>query len=673
MAGSGGRHARPDEPDEVDASVDASGITPPTQPLPVVRREGPETRHVRAVAKRVPSALPALGRDDVSGMPASVRAAIDRRRRAREMAAGNPPMGQPAPTSPPAPMGQPAPTDPPSSGPSPSPAQPPATAPSAGPAPSSSPAPPPPSSPPSPAPPPSTAPSPSPAPPPATTPPAGPPPATTQPAGPPPATASLTVPRQRPEPAIEQTGGSTAPAAPQPAEATVPDSAPADVELVPVGSRTRAIPPMPSPRPDAPPAPAPAPASPASAPPEATQPEAARATTWDAPTGHLTPYAAGGPATPPPAPPADHSPAADAQPDPESRASEAPVPESPVPESPVIENRPPYALPDAQTDEWVSVPAPHPPSAPLVVPSRPRGLSPSDGLDSPSDEWEATGPAESAVGRPAVPSYPPTGPGQPGQPAPIGQPAPAGQPAAAGQTTATALMTAVAPRDTADTTPLPMVSDEYRGRRRARHRAGRLNPRLVAVLGVLVVLSAAVAVPFLVAEPTMAPFDAASVPASASPTSAASPTTPAAPVTPEAGIPVIVAPPPWSVTLQAESVPNNALGGGATKRGDVVDLLGSWPPRRQSGWLEFRGITVPEAGAQYLVRVFYRYETYCVCNTRRLDVWVNGTRVQSWSFTDPGPGYREVTVTLGAGENTIRLTHGSSASPAIDRIEIART
>jgi hypothetical protein len=71
----------------------------PTQALPlVVRLEGlasaapatpePPAPAVRAVARRVPSALPAIGRDEISDVPASARATADRRRRAREAAAG---------------------------------------------------------------------------------------------------------------------------------------------------------------------------------------------------------------------------------------------------------------------------------------------------------------------------------------------------------------------------------------------------------------------------------------------------------------------------------------------------------------------------------------------------------------------------------------------------------
>ncbi len=54
-----------------------------TQALPLVRRDGTgEPPSVRAVARRVPSALPALGRDEIIDAPHSARITADRRRRA---------------------------------------------------------------------------------------------------------------------------------------------------------------------------------------------------------------------------------------------------------------------------------------------------------------------------------------------------------------------------------------------------------------------------------------------------------------------------------------------------------------------------------------------------------------------------------------------------------------
>jgi len=506
------------------------------------------------------------------------------------------------------------------------------------------------------------------------------------------------VPRPRPEPAIEQTGGSTG----SPADAG-PASAPADVELVPLGTRVRTIPPAP----------------PADEPPAGAEVETAEPGTWSEPetwpesTAWSAPEAWGEPKV---------------EPEPEA----APV---------VRENRPPYVLPDAQTDEWVSVPAP--PSPPLVVPARPPELSPSDEWEPSSGTWDgptavtesltAAGPAASdpqpgalgpSAGQPAVMGQPVIGPppatghlaaGQPaagqlasGQPALAAPPTPTGPtptgpsptgptpagpppnvqpptgPAPSGQPAVTAPAApppapAAKPADTGDTAPLPPVTDEYRGRRRAtRHRARRVSPRWVVVAGVVVVLLAAVTVPFLVPDPAVTPADYESGPPSpsVSATSAAQPSA-SEPPTPQAGLPVIVAPSvsptpePWTLTLEAESVANNALGGGAVKRGGVVDFIGDWRNRGQDGWLEFRGITVPDPG-QYRLRVFHRYEAYCGCQPRRLEVWVNGTLVTTWTFTEAEPGVREVPVTLGAGGNTIRLTHPRSASPAIDRIEITR-
>jgi hypothetical protein len=381
--------------------------------------------------------------------------------------------------------------------------------------------------------------------------------------------------------------------------------------------------------------------------------------------------------------------AEDPRPEPEERApvtgapaAGAPVAGAPEDDEPVIENRPPYVLPDAQTDEWVSVPAPQPANAPLVVPSRPPELPPSDTWESPSDQWETPTAALAPAGWPAALAYQPS---EPGQASATGQSPSTGQPAAVGT------------REPADTTPLPPVTDEYRGRRRARHRARRPTPRWLVVVGVLVVLLLAVAVPFLVADPAANESEPGATPEGTPSATAMSPGTGTPDsATSQPGAPVIVAPTatptpsptptptlsatsatptpteaePWTLTLEAESVPDGWVIGGAVKVGGVVDFLGDWR-RRPNGWLEFRGITVPEAG-QYRLRVFHRYEAYRGCQPRRLGVWVNGTHVTTWEFTEPDPGVREITVTLGAGENTIRLGHPQSVSPAVDRIEITR-
>ena len=63
-----------------------------TQALPMVRHEGTgESPSVRAVARRVPSALPALGRDEITDAPLSARTTADRRRRAVADARGDAP------------------------------------------------------------------------------------------------------------------------------------------------------------------------------------------------------------------------------------------------------------------------------------------------------------------------------------------------------------------------------------------------------------------------------------------------------------------------------------------------------------------------------------------------------------------------------------------------------
>ena len=93
----GGRHARRDVPEDLGpgestpaagtSGSSTSGPSPdaiPTQALPVFRREASgETARVRAVAPRVASALPAIGGDEIRDAPASARATIERRRRAR--------------------------------------------------------------------------------------------------------------------------------------------------------------------------------------------------------------------------------------------------------------------------------------------------------------------------------------------------------------------------------------------------------------------------------------------------------------------------------------------------------------------------------------------------------------------------------------------------------------
>ena len=91
-----------DEDEAAFAAPDPAATVSTTQPLPMVRHEGllPPAPPVRAVARRVASALPAIGRDEISDVPASARANADRRRRAREAAAaiepGNESDGEPA-------------------------------------------------------------------------------------------------------------------------------------------------------------------------------------------------------------------------------------------------------------------------------------------------------------------------------------------------------------------------------------------------------------------------------------------------------------------------------------------------------------------------------------------------------------------------------------------------
>ena len=68
---------------ECTAEAAESSRSSVTQALPLVRRDGTgEPPSVRAVARRVPSALPALGRDEIIDAPHSARITADRRRRA---------------------------------------------------------------------------------------------------------------------------------------------------------------------------------------------------------------------------------------------------------------------------------------------------------------------------------------------------------------------------------------------------------------------------------------------------------------------------------------------------------------------------------------------------------------------------------------------------------------
>jgi hypothetical protein len=72
---------------EIEDEEDAAGTDPSqssvTQALPMIRREGAgESASVRAVARRVPSALPALGREEITDVPLSARTTAQRRRQA---------------------------------------------------------------------------------------------------------------------------------------------------------------------------------------------------------------------------------------------------------------------------------------------------------------------------------------------------------------------------------------------------------------------------------------------------------------------------------------------------------------------------------------------------------------------------------------------------------------
>lgn len=648
MAGSAGRHGRPDEPDDVDAAGESSGVTPETQPLPMVRRDGAETHHVRAVAKRVPSALPALGRDEASDLSASARATADRRRRARETAAGAGEEGaEPSSTGgtsePAAVPGRP--SDPPGS-------------------------------------------------------------AARSVEGLPPLTPPSVVPRQRPEPAIERLA--------------MPAQEPGEVELVPLGSRSRDVPPA-----AAPPPPVESPAPPPYQPsvpeqlahpepprPELPRPELPRSELprtgprppWEgpAPVGHERPYAQGGAAGAPPPPAVVRHPSGEGRPAPD------------IVDAEIVDDGPrPYAARSAQTDEWTTVPPapvfaplpdlpPVPPGSPLLPAGTPAPAGPPGPAGPPPGGFVPIQPP--MVGpRRRRPVPPPRRVGPPGSPSPgMGPGRPAMPPSSLGQPSPP--MGPSGTPDTWETTPLPPVTDEYYGRRRVR-RGGRLTAAgWLVVFGVVIALSAAVAVPFLItgsgedrvteASPTTGADSsvpgtsgrASGVPVVTAPSATPSPSASPAESTATSSQPTGPAstqpttnpqnpppPAPFALAVQAEAGGSStAWGNGAVVANGVVDYLGKWPSRNQTGWLEFRNIVVPHAGAQYRLRVFYRYENRCDCDPRRLEIRVNGSLATTWSVSGPTDASQEVTVTLGAGNNTIRLTHPSSGSPAIDRIEINR-
>jgi hypothetical protein len=268
--------------------------------------------------------------------------------------------------------------------------------------------------------------------------------------------------------------------------------------------------------------------------------------------------------------------------------------------------------------------------------------------------------------------------------------------------------------DTWETAPLPPVTDDYEGRRR-RRRGGR-HARWTSwfvVIGVVLALSAAIGVPFLfagggdrnvdaypsrrtsdptstgpstavtglpvipapsVADPSASPSPdpnatTAAAPSGSAGTSTGTATTGAQTTTTGANPP---AQPAFSVTLQAEQA---FRGGGADTHDGVVDHVGRWADRRgwRTGWVEFRNIVVPEPGAQYQVKIWYVFRAQNgAFPPRQIAVTVNNQTVQTTGNLAPTSTLTavDVTVTLGSGNNTIRLSHLQQSSPAIDRIEI---
>jgi hypothetical protein len=235
-----------------------------------------------------------------------------------------------------------------------------------------------------------------------------------------------------------------------------------------------------------------------------------------------------------------------------------------------------------------------------------------------------------------------------------------------------------------------------------------VSPWLV-VLAVVVALSAAVALPFLFAGGGEADPDIEANPsprtsdpvssspsgsstglpiipappsvsattsstASASPTPSGSGASTAATTGPSTQTSTTVPnPPPFALTLQAEAGgSSSAWGEGAEMDGDLIDRLGDDWSGPDGGWVEFRNITVPEGGAQYRLRIWYLFRDQAREYPRRMSVIVNGNTVFTSGdlYRVETPTLQEIIVTMGSGNNTIRITHPSRPCPAIDRIEI---
>ena len=249
--------------------------------------------------------------------------------------------------------------------------------------------------------------------------------------------------------------------------------------------------------------------------------------------------------------------------------------------------------------------------------------------------------------------------------------------------------------DSWDTAPQPMVQqDSYSGRRRA----VAVNTRLWLVIGLVVAaLSAAVAVPWMLTTdvvPAAQTTPEAAVPAasdepdpteisataSAEPgpsTSAPMPAVGASPLVTESPSPAV---PSFNLTVQAEKGGSSTAWGGTAVTtsfagATVVDKLGEkWLTSTIDGWLEFRNINAPAAGA-YSLKIYYVYTSASPSDTdRRIQVTVNGTNISPVQTFTPSSTVqtRTLSVTLRAGNNTIRLTNDNYQCPAIDKIEISQ-
>jgi hypothetical protein len=236
--------------------------------------------------------------------------------------------------------------------------------------------------------------------------------------------------------------------------------------------------------------------------------------------------------------------------------------------------------------------------------------------------------------------------------------------------------------------PVPAYDDTYQGRRRAAS-----SVRLWTVIGlVIAALGTAIAVPFILTSGDARPLADRTpfAPASSASGDVTVTSEPAA-STDQTALPAVGAsplvtsspppPPPFQLTIQAEAGGISTAWGGtagpprSVAGATVIEEIGDdWDfGRGTDNWLEFRNITVPEPGKQYKVRIWYVFGLPPANGDRQMNVIVNGATTSTQTFPPTAElTSREVTITLGDGNNSIRFTHPFSRCPAIDRIEIRK-